>query len=234
MGWKEKLRHNVFEANMELVRRDLVIYTFGNVSGIDRNHGIIAIKPSGVPYEVLTEDAIVLVDLENGAAEGDYRPSSDTKTHLELYRSFPEIGGVAHTHSPFATSWAQAKLPIPCYGTTHADFVNGDIPCTALLTDDEINGDYEAATGQKIVAAFKNLPHEHTPMVLVASHGPFTWGETPQQAVSNSVILEYLAQMALQTQALNPQIHPIQAALLSKHFSRKHGTTAYYGQQELK
>lgn len=232
MGWKKTLRRQVLAANQELVTKKLVIYSFGNVSGIDRKQNIVAIKPSGVPYESLTEESIVLVDLDNHVVEGNFRPSSDTRTHLELYRAFPGIGGVAHTHSPCATSWAQACKAIPCYGTTHADYVNGEIPCTGQLTDEQINGDYEHVTGVKIRETFANRSASDAPMVLVASHGPFTWGASARKAVENSVILEYLARMAAQTRSINPDIQPIQPALLARHFNRKHGKSATYGQNQ--
>ncbi len=234
MGWKKTLRSQVLEANLELVKQKLVIYSFGNVSGIDRKQNIVAIKPSGVPYESLTEESIVLVDMDGNVVEGDFRPSSDTRTHLELYRSFPGIGGVAHTHSPYATSWAQACESIPCYGTTHADYVNGEIPCTGLLSDEQINGDYEHVTGVKIRETLANRSVLDVPMILVASHGPFTWGPSARKAVENSVILEYLARTAAQTRRINPDFQPIQPTLLARHFNRKHGTSATYGQKREK
>ena len=230
MSSLKELKERVFEANMELVRKDLVIYTFGNVSGIDRSRGIVAIKPSGVPYDELSPDSIVLVDLDNTVVEGTLSPSSDTKTHLVLYRSFPTVGGIAHTHSTFATAWAQAKRDIPCFGTTHADCAPGCIPCTRILTDDEIRGDYETETGNVIVERFDGLSYEETQMALVASHGPFSWGETPEKAVCNSVILEELAKTALYTELLNSSTGEIQQTLLDRHFRRKHGDNAYYGQ----
>jgi L-ribulose-5-phosphate 4-epimerase len=225
------LQQEVCAANLALVTHKLVISSFGNVSGIDRKKGIIAIKPSGVSYSTLTPEQIVLVDLNNKVVSGNLRPSSDTKTHIELYKAFPEIGGVVHTHSPHATAWAQAKKAIPCLGTTHADHCPGDIPCTAVMSDQAIRGDYETETGLQIIETFKNLPYQFTPMVLVASHGPFTWGKTPQEAVENAVILEYLAEMALNTLKINPEIKPVKKSLVNKHFERKHGKTAYYGQK---
>ena len=230
MSFKE-LKERVYEANMELPRRNLVIYTFGNVSGIDRERGIFAIKPSGVPYGELTPDSIVLVDMDNNIVEGNFKPSSDTKTHTVLYRHFPTIGGIVHTHSTYATAWAQAKRPIPCFGTTHADHVPGDIPCTRDMTDVEIHGDYETETGNMILDCFRELLYEEVEMVLVACHGPFTWGETPEKAVYNSVVLEELAKTALHTILLNPSAEAIQKTLLDRHFYRKHGSDAYYGQE---
>ena len=225
------LRERVWEANMELPKRDLVIYTFGNVSGIDRNEGVVAIKPSGVPYDELKPEHMVLVDFK-GAKVGDgLNPSSDTDTHLVLYRNFPGIGGVVHTHSPCATSWAQALKPIPCLGTTHADHVYGDIPCTAMMSEDEIAGDYEERTGDKIVERFSGLSYEDVPMALVAGHGPFTWGASPEKAVYNSVILEELAKLALFTRAVDPAASEIPQVLLDRHFFRKHGDCATYGQK---
>ena len=227
----KELRTQVWEANMELPGKNLVIYTFGNVSGIDREHGIIAIKPSGVPYEELKPENIVLVDMDNNVVDSGYNPSSDTKTHLVLYKNFPKIGGVAHTHSTYATAWAQAQKPIPCLGTTHADYVCDDIPCTGLITDEQIRGDYEEETGKLIVERFRNLSYETVPMVLVAAHGPFTWGESPEEAVHNSVILEELAKMAFFTVRINNSVTVIDKTLLDKHFFRKHGNNAYYGQK---
>lgn len=227
----KELRTQVWEANMELPGKNLVIYTFGNVSGIDREHGIIAIKPSGVPYEELKPENIVLVDMDNNVVDSGYNPSSDTKTHLVLYKNFPKIGGVAHTHSTYATAWAQAQKPIPCLGTTHADYVCGDIPCTGLITDEQIRGDYEEETGKLIVEWFRNLSYETVPMALVAAHGPFTWGESPEEAVHNSVILEELAKMAFFTVSINNSVTGIDKTLIDKHFFRKHGNNAYYGQK---
>ena len=227
----KELRTQVWEANMELPGKNLVIYTFGNVSGIDREHGIIAIKPSGVLYEELKPENIVLVDMDSNVVDSGYNPSSDTKTHLVLYKSFPKLGGVAHTHSTYATAWAQAQKPIPCLGTTHADYVCGDIPCTGLITDEQIRGDYEEETGKLIVERFRNLSYKTVPMVLVAAHGPFTWGESPGQAVHNSVILEELAKMAFFTVSINNSVTGIDKTLIDKHFFRKHGNNAYYGQK---
>ena len=231
MASLKELKERVWEANMELPRRNLVVYTFGNASGIDRERGVIAIKPSGVPYEDLTPDMMALVDLDNCVVEGDFRPSSDTKTHTALYRAFPKIGGVVHTHSTYATAWAQALKPIPCLGTTHADHVYGDIPCTMPMTDDQIRGDYEEKTGRQIIDCFRKLSYEEAEMALVASHGPFTWGDTIEKAVYNSVVLEELAKIALATVTINPSVHPVSQALQDRHFQRKHGTDAYYGQK---
>ena len=228
-----KLKESVFEANCELYRKNLVISTFGNVSGIDRERGIIAIKPSGVPYDKLTPENIVVVNLENKVVSKNLKPSSDTKTHLALYNHFPTIGGIAHTHSPFATVWAQAVLPIPCLGTTHADYIHGTIPCTRPLYDKEIQDDYEENTGNVIVECFRDLSPDDVQMVLVANHGPFTWGETPSMAVYNSAILEYIAQITLLTSILNPSVAPISKALQDKHYFRKHGKNASYGQDEI-
>lgn len=226
----ESLRQEVLAANLELVRQGTVLYTFGNVSGICRAQGLVAIKPSGVPYEELTAEHIVLTDLDGKVVEGELHPSSDLRTHLELYRHFPGIGGVAHTHSAAATAWAQARRPIPCFGTTHADYFHGPIPVTPPLSPDEIAGDYEKATGQVICRAFAHLDPEAIPAVLVAGHGPFCWGPDATHAAENAVILEYLARMASTTVALNPQAAPLDRHLHDKHFFRKHGPHAYYGQ----
>lgn len=231
MGSRQALRERVCRANLELHQTGLVIHTFGNVSGIDREEGIVAIKPSGVPYEELTPEAIVLVDLDGKVVGEDLNPSSDTRTHLVLYRSFLEIGGVVHTHSPYAVAWAQARRAIPCLGTTHADYSPVEIPCTAVISDKAIKEDYERETGTLIVETFKHYSYKLTPMVLVASHGPFTWGATPDEAVHHSVILEYLAKIALHTLSLNPSISPVKQSLVNKHFNRKHGKNAYYGQK---
>ena len=227
----KELREQVWEANMQLPAQDLVIYTFGNVSGIDRANGIIAIKPSGVPYEDLKPEHMVLVDMDYNAVDSGGNPSSDTKTHVVLYKRFPEIGGVVHTHSTYATAWAQAQLPIPCLGTTHADYVHGDVPCTTVVTDEQISGDYEEETGNLIAESFSGLSAVDVPMVLVAAHGPFTWGETPEKAVHNSVILEELAKMASITLGINNAAARLDKTLIDKHFYRKHGDNAYYGQQ---
>jgi L-ribulose-5-phosphate 4-epimerase len=227
----EKLKKQVFEANLDLVKEGLVIQTWGNASGIDRKRGLVVIKPSGVPYAVMKPKHMVVVSLETGrVVEGRFRPSSDTPTHRVLYRAFKEIGGIVHTHSLYATAWAQAGRGIPSYGTTQADYWYGNVPCTRLLTPKEIKGDYETNTGRVIVERFKSLePAEH-PAVLVASHGPFTWGGDPHDAVHNAVVLEFVAQLASETLRINPKTQPMQTALLNKHFLRKHGPAAYYGQ----
>lgn len=229
----EELKREVLQANLELQAKNLVIYTFGNVSGIDRKRELVVIKPSGVPYEELEADMMVVVDLEGRTVEGDLNPSSDTPTHIKLYQSFPGIGGVVHTHSPWATAWAQAKMGIPCYGTTHADYAYGEIPCTRPMTGREIESDYEANTGKVIAERFKDLNYLDFPGVLVASHGPFTWGKDPAKAVHNSVVVEEIAKMAFITRQLNPEIDNIPQKLLDKHYLRKHGANAYYGQKQV-
>lgn len=231
MASRQALKERVCKANLELLQTELVIHTFGNVSGIDREEGIVAIKPSGVSYEELTPEAMVLVNLDGNVVGGDLNPSSDTKTHVVLYQNFPEIGGVVHTHSPYAVAWAQARRAIPCLGTTHADYSPVEIPCTAMISDEAIEEDYERETGNLIVETFKRYSYNLTPMVLVASHGPFTWGATPEEAVHHSVTLEYLAKMALHTLSLNPNVSPVKQSLVNKHFNRKHGKSAYYGQK---
>jgi L-ribulose-5-phosphate 4-epimerase len=224
------LREEVLEANLELVRRGLVLYTFGNVSGIDRGEGLVAIKPSGVPYEELTPEEIVISDLSGNIVDGNLRPSSDLPTHIELYKHFPSIGGVAHTHSEFATAWAQAETPIPCYGTTHADSFHGAIPVTDRLSAAEIAGDYELETGTAICRAFAEIDPMAIPAVLVAGHAPFCWGPTAAEAAHNAVILEYVAKMASHTLSINAESRPLTRELHDKHFLRKHGRNAYYGQ----
>jgi L-ribulose-5-phosphate 4-epimerase len=226
----KSLREEVLEANRELVRRGLVLYTFGNASGISRKDGMIAIKPSGVPYEQLTAEQIVITDLEGKTLEGSLRPSSDLATHVELYRQFP-IGGVAHTHSEFATAWAQARRPIPCLGTTHADYFHGPVPVTEALTADEISGDYEKNTGIAICRIFKNADASAIPAALVAGHAPFCWGANAAEAAHNAVILEYVAKMAYYTVDLRPDAKPVERELHDKHHLRKHGPSAYYGQR---
>lgn len=225
-----ELKRAAFEANIELDRRKLVIYNFGNVSEIDRAKGVIAIKPSGVPYAELTPNDMVVVDLDNQVVEGKLRPSSDTKTHTHLYRHFDTIGGVTHTHSTFATAWAQAQLPIPCWGTTHADFAYGEIPCTAVMTDLQILRDYEEETGVQITDCFQSRNPDEAPMVVVAGHGPFTWGKDAAKAVYHAVILEEVAHMAYLTKTLRPNLGSLSQAIVDKHFLRKHGKNAYYGQ----
>jgi L-ribulose-5-phosphate 4-epimerase len=224
------LREEVLDANLELVRRGLVLYTFGNASGIDRERGLVAIKPSGVPYEQLTAEHIVISDLGGKVIEGDLRPSSDLATHLELYKLFPNIGGVAHTHSEFATAWAQAEKPIPCLGTTHADTFHGPVPVTARLNAEEIEGDYERATGVVIGRTFARLDPDSIPAVLVAGHAPFCWGRSPAEAAHNAVILEYVARIAYHSLAINAESRPLARELHDKHFLRKHGRNSYYGQ----
>jgi L-ribulose-5-phosphate 4-epimerase len=228
----EKLKEEVWRANLDLVKERLVVETWGNASGIDRASGNVVIKPSGVPYEGMEAGQMVVVSLRTGkVVEGELKPSSDTATHLALYRAFRGIGGVAHTHSLFATAWAQARRSIPAYGTTQADYWQGEVPCTRLLTRAEIRTDYEANTGHVIVETFQKLDPARHPAVLVAGHGPFTWGKNARQAVENAVVLEFAARLAGETLRLNPQAKPIQTALLAKHFFRKHGPGAYYGQK---
>ena len=226
----EALKMQVYKANMELPRRGLITYTWGNVSGIDRATNYVVIKPSGVDYELLKPDDMVIIDLEGNKIEGRYKPSSDTPTHLELYKAFPEIGGVVHTHSPWATSWAQAGRSIPCYGTTHADYFYGSIPCARSLTQDEIENDYEKNTGLVIIETFKGLNASFVPGVLCINHGPFTWGKDAMEAVHNAVVLEEVAKMAFQTEQINVHVKPAPEAIKEKHFMRKHGKNAYYGQ----
>jgi L-ribulose-5-phosphate 4-epimerase len=227
----EELKKTVCDANILLHKENLVIYSWGNVSGIDRASGTVAIKPSGVSYEELTPDKIVLVDLAGKIVEGDLKPSSDTPTHLELYRNFNAIGGVCHAHSLSATVWAQACREIPCLGTTHADYFYGPVPVVAPLAKDEIENDYELNTGKAIVRRFAELNPMQIPAVLVANHGPFSWGKTAGEAVEAMVILEEIATMAIDTLMLNPQQGPISKELLDKHYLRKHGDKAYYGQK---
>ncbi|GAB3174512.1 L-ribulose-5-phosphate 4-epimerase [Telluribacter humicola] len=226
------LKEEVYEANMELPRKGLVLYTFGNVSGIDRQAGVVAIKPSGVPYEELRVEDIVVVDLDNQLVEGAMRPSSDTKTHTLLYRHFNTVGGICHTHSTHAVAWAQAMRPIPNLGTTHADHLVASVPVTDVMSDEAIKGDYEHETGLQILDKFKelDLSPEEVEMVLVACHGPFTWGKTPAKAVYNSAVLEELARMAYLTLTINPATPAIKQSLVDKHYFRKHGKDAYYGQ----
>jgi L-ribulose-5-phosphate 4-epimerase len=225
-----RLRRDVLEANLELVRRGLVLYTFGNASGIAREEGLVVIKPSGVPYDELKPEHMVVTDLSGGIVEGNLRPSSDLPTHLALYRNFPAIGGVAHTHSEFATAWAQAGRPIPCLGTTHADYFHGSVPVTEELTAEEIAGDYEKNTGVAICRAFLKLDPEAIPAVLVRGHAPFSWGQDVAAAAHHAVILESVARMAYYTLNLSQNAPPLPRALHDKHFLRKHGKNAYYGQ----
>lgn len=225
------LRKEVLEANLELVRRGLAIYTFGNASGISRSEGLVVIKPSGVPYESMKAEDLVATDLEGQVVEGSLRPSSDLPTHLALYRAFPALGGVAHTHSACATAWAQAGREIPCLGTTHADCFHGPVPVTAPLSPEEIQSDYELNTGQAIVKRFASLDPLEMPAALVAGHGPFCWGASASQAAHNAVVLEEIARIAYWTVTLNPAAAPLPSTLLDKHFFRKHGRGAYYGQK---
>ncbi|MDL2217355.1 L-ribulose-5-phosphate 4-epimerase [Christensenellaceae bacterium OttesenSCG-928-M15] len=227
----EQLKRQVYEANMLLPKYNLVTFTWGNVSGIDREQGLVAIKPSGVEYDALNPEDIVLVALQSGeTVEGALRPSSDTPTHLELYRNFSDIGGIVHTHSRWATIYAQARMGIPALGTTHGDYFYGEIPCTRLMREEEIAGAYELETGKVIVETFQNKKASDTPAVLVANHGPFAWGKDAGEAVHNAVVLEEIAFMAWHNQSMQLDIPVMQQALLDKHYLRKHGANAYYGQ----
>ena len=228
----ERLKKEVYEANMELPQRGLVTYTWGNVSGIDRERELFVIKPSGISYDELKPEDMVVMDLKGNKVEGRYNPSSDTATHLELYLAFPEIGGIVHTHSPAATSWAQAGRGIPCYGTTHADYFYGEIPCARSLTEEEVKNDYEKNTGLVIIETFLNLNPSYVPGVLCKNHGPFTWGKDAAEAVYNSVVLEEVAKMNLMTELLNKDMTSAPQYLQDKHFLRKHGPDAYYGQKK--
>ncbi len=228
----EALKQQIYEANMELPRRGLVTYTWGNVSGIDREKGLFVIKPSGVDYEKMRPEDMVVMDLEGNQVEGSLRPSSDTPTHLELYKAFPEIGGIVHTHSTYATAWAQAGRGIPCYGTTHADYFYGEIPCARNLTAEEIEEGYEKNTGLVIAETFKGRNPRYVPGVLCKNHGPFTWGKDGAEAVHNAVVLEEIARMNLLTEMLNPGgDNTTPQCMQDKHFLRKHGPNAYYGQR---
>lgn len=229
----EKLKRQVLDANLDLVKYDLVTFTWGNVSGIDRKKGLIVIKPSGVSYESMQEKDMVVINLEGNVVEGNYNPSSDTPTHLFLYKTFSEIGGIVHTHSTYATSWAQSCQDIPAYGTTHADYFFGSIPCTRKLIPDEIERKYEYNTGKVIKEIFQDrkIDAEAVPGVLLASHGPFTWGKTPEEAVHNSVVLEEVAKIASITKQIDNQVNSMQKELQDKHYYRKHGKGAYYGQR---
>ena len=228
----EQLKQEVYEANMLLPKYHLVTFTWGNVSGIDREKGLFVIKPSGVDYDKLTPDSMVVVTLEGEVVEGDYRPSSDTPTHVVLYNRFQEIGGVVHTHSPWATSWAQAGRGIPCYGTTHADYLYGQVPCVRTLTKEEIETAYEKNTGVLIADEFERLAVDYiaTPAVLCKNHGPFTWGKDAKEAVHNAVVLEEVAKMAARCEQIDPKVNPAPQELQDKHYYRKHGKNAYYGQ----
>lgn len=226
----ESLKQHVLEANVELQTHKLVTFTWGNASGIDRERGLVVIKPSGVPYEELRRDDMVVVDLDGNVVEGTLRPSSDTPTHLVLYKAFPGIGGVVHTHSPWATGWAQAGKSIPALGTTHADYFYGEIPCTRAMTDEEIGGAYELETGNVIVETFARKDPLAVPGVLVHCHAPFTWGTDAHNAVHNAAVLEEVAKIASRTYMLSPDVQPMSRSLLDRHFLRKHGESAYYGQ----
>ena len=230
----EQLKQEVYEANMLLPKYHLVTFTWGNVSGIDREKGLFVIKPSGVDYDKLTPDSMVVVNLEGEVVEGDYRPSSDTPTHVVLYNRFQEIGGVVHTHSPWATSWAQAGRGIPCYGTTHADYLYGQVPCVRTLTKEEIETAYGKNTGVLIADEFERLAVDYlaTPAVLCKNHGPFTWGKDAKEAVHNAVVLEEVAKMAARCEQIDPKVNPAPQELQDKHYYRKHGKNAYYGQSK--
>jgi L-ribulose-5-phosphate 4-epimerase len=224
------LKKAAYEANLELNERGLVLYTWGNVSQIDRARGVLAIKPSGVPYERLQPDDMVVVDLDNRVVEGKLKPSSDTRTHTHLYTHFEAIGGITHTHSTYATAWAQAQREIPCFGTTHADYAYGAIPCTAVMSDAQIERDYEEETGVQITDAFRGRNPLESPMVLVAGHAPFTWGKDAAESVYHAVVLEEIARMAWLTLSIDPACGPLKQAIVDKHYRRKHGKYAYYGQ----
>lgn len=228
----ENLKKQVYEANMELPRYGLVTFTWGNVSGIDKESGLFVIKPSGVDYNKLTPDDMVVMDLQGNKIEGDLKPSSDTPTHLEIYKAFPEVGGIVHTHSSYATSWAQSGRGIPCYGTTHADYIYGEVPCLRCLTKEEIEEAYEENTGHLIVNEFLRLDKDPmaVPAVLCKNHGPFAWGKDAMDAVHNAVVLEEVAKMAYRTETINPKVLPAPKELQDKHYFRKHGANAYYGQ----
>lgn len=227
----EELKAKVLQANLALVKHNLITFTWGNVSGIDREKGLVVIKPSGVEYDTMKVADMVVVDLEGNVIEGKWKPSSDTPTHLVLYKAFENVGGIVHTHSRWATSWAQAGRGIPAYGTTHGDYFYGDVPCTRKMTPQEIADEYEKETGKVIVETFKNKSAEDIPAVLVHSHGPFAWGTDPNNAVHNAVVLEEVAFMAYHTEAINSNINAMQQELLDKHYLRKHGKNAYYGQK---
>lgn len=228
----EKLKQEVCRRNLELVKSGLVVLTWGNVSGIDRESGLVVIKPSGVSYDNMTANDMVVVDLDGKVVEGKYRPSSDTPTHVYLYKQFPEAGGIVHTHSTYATAWAQSGLNLPPYGTTHADAFYGDVPCARALTQAEVDGEYELNTGKVIAEVFSELDYNAIPAVLVKNHGPFTWGANPKKAVENAVTLEEVARMAFITKQVNPKAERVNQYLLNKHYFRKHGANAYYGQEK--
>lgn len=228
----DALKKQVYEANIMLPRYGLVTFTWGNVSGIDREKGLFVIKPSGVDYDKLSPDDMVVMDLDGKKIEGRYHPSSDTATHLELYKAFPEIGGIVHTHSSWATSWAQAGRGIPCYGTTHADYFYGEVPCVRCLTKEEIDDNYERNTGLLIADHFQNKDIMAVPAVLCKNHGPFAWGKDAYEAVHNAVVLEEVSKMAARCEQINPQVQPAPQELQNKHYYRKHGADAYYGQKK--
>ncbi|MFI4259483.1 L-ribulose-5-phosphate 4-epimerase [Klebsiella pneumoniae] len=227
----QQLKQQVFEANMDLPRYGLVTFTWGNVSAIDRQRGLVVIKPSGIAYESMTVDDMSVVDLQGHVVEGRWRPSSDTATHLALYRRYPDLGGVVHTHSTHATAWAQAGLAIPALGTTHADYFFGDIPCTRALSAQEVDEAYELNTGQVIIETLGEANPLHTPGIVVYQHGPFAWGKDAHEAVHHAVVMEEVARMAWIARGINPQLQPIDSWLMNKHFQRKHGPNAYYGQK---
>jgi L-ribulose-5-phosphate 4-epimerase len=232
MSKYESIRETAYQANMQLPKLGLVLFTFGNVSAVDRASGVFAIKPSGVPYEALSPDKMVIVDFDGNTVEGNLRPSSDTKTHAVLYKHWPKIGGIVHTHSTYATAWAQAQRDIPIFGTTHADHNTVDIPCAPPMSDEMIKGNYEHETGFQIMNCLqeRNLNYEEVEMVLVGNHAPFTWGKSAEKAVYNSAVLETVAQMAMLTEQINPKAPRLKDALIKKHFERKHGPDSYYGQ----
>ncbi len=232
MSKYQHIKQEAFEANMQLPKLGLVLFTFGNVSAADRTLGVFAIKPSGVPYNELSPEKMVIVDFDGNIIEGNLRPSSDTKTHAVLYKNWEGINGIVHTHSTYATAWAQSQRDIPIYGTTHADHLTGDIPCAAPMNDKMIQGDYEYETGHQIINCFteRGLNHKDTEMILVGNHAPFTWGKTADKAVYNSAVLESVAQMAYITEQINPEVKRLKASLINKHFERKHGPNSYYGQ----
>lgn len=225
----EELKQQVYEANMELPAKGLVTYTWGNVSGIDREKGLFAIKPSGIAYKDLKPSDMVLMNLNGEQVEGDYKPSSDTPTHLELYKAFPQVGGIVHTHSAWAASWAQAGRPIPCYGTTHADYFYGEIPCARSLRPEEIETEYEKNTGLVIVETFQGMNPDYVPGVLCTNHGPFAWGKNAEEAVHNAVVMEEVAKMAARTEQIKTEVSEAPKVIQDKHFFRKHGPNAYYG-----
>lgn len=232
MSKYKELKHECYEANMQLPKLDLVVYTFGNVSAVNREEGVFAIKPSGVPYDTLRPDDIVILDFENKVIEGSMRPSSDTKTHAFLYKNWEEIGGISHTHATYSVAWAQAQKDIPIFGTTHADHLTNDIPCAPPMSDELIEGDYEHMTGQQILDCLeaKKLTYKEVEMILIGNHGPFTWGKNAAKAVYNSRVLEELAKMAHLTLQINPSAPRLKGSLIKKHYERKHGKNAYYGQ----